>query len=404
MASADRLRRLTLYGAIYFVEGAMLTFFSSFNVLYLRSFELDYTTIGIVSGIALIPFVLKIFIGLLSDRVNLLGWGHRKPFIVLGVVMQSLAFGLIPAINPASQFGAYVALMVIAALGMSTYDTCTDGLSIDTTPEAERGTVQGIMVGGRAISAIVTASMVGFLANRGQWPLVFFIIAALGILTLVLALMVNEPKERPEGMTYDKRAFRSMLDGGFLLFALLGLIYPLALYSANGMIAPFLNEVLGIRLDAVGRYMSVFGFGTVIGAVIGGPLVSRIGRRNSILAALLLTSFVTAGLAMLSSAGMAWISVALFGLAFGYYETVYFAMAMDFSDPRIAAFAFSILMAVGNFGIGAGQPLAGVLVDTIGFRWMFVVFAVVNLLALPVVFGVFNLKKELAGGEQLISG
>ncbi len=38
--------------------------------------------IGIVGGITLIPFILKILIGLLSDRVNLLKMGHRKPSII----------------------------------------------------------------------------------------------------------------------------------------------------------------------------------------------------------------------------------------------------------------------------------------------------------------------------------
>ncbi|MBN1120705.1 MAG: MFS transporter [Anaerolineae bacterium] len=395
MNSSSRLLRLSLYGAVYFAEGALLTFFSAFNVLYLRSFDLPYTRIGIVGGIALIPFILKIFIGLLSDRVSLFGMGNRKPYIVLGLILQTAAFALIPVFNPSTQFGGYLVLMILAALGMSTYDTCTDGFSIDTTPEEDRGLVQGIMVGGRALSAILIAALAGFLSNRGQWPLVFLIVAGLGLIALVLALLVKEPEERPEAQVFDKAAFKAMGSGAFLLFALLGTIYPFALYSANGMISPFLNEELGISLDAVGVYMSVFGVGTVVGAVIGGPLVKQIGRRNSLLAALILTSAVTAVMAITPSAGIAWAAVALFGIAFGYYETIYFAMGMDFSHPRIAAFMFSVLMAVGNFGIAAGQPLAGVLVDGIGFRWMFAVFAVVNLIALPVVFAIFNLRKDL---------
>ena len=63
-----------------------------------------------------------------------------------------------------------------------------------------------------------------------------------------------------------------------------------------------------------------------------------------------------------------WAVVFLFGFAFGYYETVYFAIGMDISDPRIAAFMFAVIMAVGNFGIAGGQPLAGMLVDSLGFR------------------------------------
>jgi PAT family beta-lactamase induction signal transducer AmpG len=70
-------------------------------------------------------------------------------------------------------------------------------------------------------------------------------------------------------------------------------------------------------------------------------------------------------------------------LAFGYYETVYFATAMDVTDPRIAASMFAILMAVANIGIGVGFAITGQLVDAIGYRWTFVGLGLLNLLALP---------------------
>jgi len=359
----------------------------------LRSYNLSFSLIGIVGGITLIPFVLKIFIGLLSDRVSLFKAGYRKPYIIFGLVLQSLSFLLIAVVSPVDQFPIFLTLMILAALGMSTYDTTTDGLSIDTTPEEDRGLVQGIMVGGRALSAVIAAAVIGLLSERGQWPLVFSIIAALGLLTIGLAAIVKEKKERPPEMQFSRQAFRSFLDWSFVLFLILGLLYPLALYSTNGMVGVFLNEEMGIPLGQVGLFTSVFGIGTIFGGVVGGPLMRRVGERNSILAATVLTALVTFGLALIPSAGIAWGIVFLFGIAFGYYETVYFAMGMDFSDPRIAAFMFAFIMAVGNIGIGVGQPLAGVMVDRIGFRSMFMVFAAVNLLALPIIYGIFRLRK-----------
>jgi len=83
-------------------------------------------------------------------------------------------------------------------------------------------------------------------------------------------------------------------------------------------------------------------------------------------------------------------AVLLFGIAFGYYETVYMAAGMDFADPRIAATMFAIIMAAGNIGIGLGSPLAGLLVDGAGFGGMFIAFAVVNLACLPLVFMIFK--------------
>ncbi|MDP3178382.1 MAG: hypothetical protein Q8M76_10800, partial [Spirochaetaceae bacterium] len=107
------------------------------------------------------------------------------------------------------------------------------------------------------------------------------------------------------------------------------------------------------------------------------------------------TALATLFVALLPSAGLAWLVVPLFGMAFGYYSTIYFAVAMDFSDPRIAAFMFSVTMAFGNVGISGGSALSGVLVDKAGFQVLFIVYAAVNLLMLPLAFVIFKLRKDL---------
>ena len=401
MKVTDRTRRLVLFAAVYFVEGAVLTYFSGFNVLYLRSFELSFSLIGIVGGITLVPFVLKILIGLLSDRVNLFRRGHRKPFIIIGLILQSLAFALIPFLNPNNQFALYLTMMILAALGMSTYDTTTDGLSIDSTPEKDRGLVQGLMVGGRALSAVITALIMGHFSQNGHWSWIFHMISLLGIAALVISFFVRENTERAPEMQFSREAFKSFNNRAFLFFIILGIIYPLALYSAQGMLGAYLNESFGISLSTVGKYTSVFGIGTILGGIIGGPMMRRIGEKRSVLAALIITSAFTFILAVTGSVQLMWVIVFFFGFSFGYYETVYFAMGMDFSDPRIAAFMFAIIMAVGNFGIAGGQPLAGVLVDSFGFRTMFVVFGAIHLAALPFIFLIFRqrTKKSKAGVE-----
>ena len=43
--SKDRLMRLSLFAAVYFLQGAVLTYFSAYNVLYLRTFDLPFSLI-----------------------------------------------------------------------------------------------------------------------------------------------------------------------------------------------------------------------------------------------------------------------------------------------------------------------------------------------------------------------
>jgi PAT family beta-lactamase induction signal transducer AmpG len=385
---------LALYALIYFVQGAMLTFFMSYNVLYLRSFQVDFSLIGLVNGIMLIPFILKVFIGLLSDRVNFFGLGHRKPYIILGLSLQILGFLLLPEINPIEQTIFYIAILLLTALGMSTYDTCTDGFSIDTTPKDQRGKVQGMMVGGRALSSIVSAYAFGLLAEKEAWTALFLSVAGLTLLALLFVFLIKEPARKEKETKINQTSpMKALGQINYLIFLLIGLIYPLALYSTNTMISPYLHESLGISMNRAGAMLAFFGIGSVLGALIGGPLMKKFGRASSLFTALAITVFATIGLALVQNIVLVWAVVILFGIAFGYYETIFFALAMDFAQPGIAAFMFSISMAVGNLGIGAGQPLAGILVDRLGFRWLFFVSAGIHLLVIP--FALILFKNQL---------
>ena len=176
--------RYTLFALLYFTQGTILSYFTALNALYLLERGLTMTNIGIFGSIALIPFVIKILFGMLSDRVNLFGMGHRKPYIFLGLAVQFACLIVVPFIDPKANYWGFVALAFVLQLGMALYDTCTDGLALDTTPEGEKGTIQAFMVGGRAVGVIVTASIVGLLAERSTWQAVFWLLAGLTLLPL----------------------------------------------------------------------------------------------------------------------------------------------------------------------------------------------------------------------------
>jgi len=128
----------------------------------------------------------------------------------------------------------------------------------------------------------------------------------------------------------------------------------------------------------------------VLGGVTGGWLISKIGSRNGVIASVVVSAISTLLLAATPNPQIAWFVVALFGIAYGTYQTVYFALAMNYTDSRIAASMFSILMAVSNVAQGAGMGLTGFMADTVGFRWTFIAFTAINILVfplLPLVFG-----------------
>jgi PAT family beta-lactamase induction signal transducer AmpG len=329
---------------------------------------------------------------MLSDKVNLFGLGHRKPYIVIGLVIQTVCLILVPLIDPGQTFWLYVVIAFVLQLGMALYDTCTDGLALDTTPISEKGTIQGFMVGGRAVGVIVTASLVGLLAEQVSWTAVFL---SLALLTLPPFFFLSQIKEAklPLERSFDWSAFSAFKQLPVIALAVIGFIFFLIIAGTNQIVNPYLQDVFDISLSTAGFFTTLWGVGVVIGSITGGGLINKIGNRNAVLASMGVAIVSILSLAFISSLPLAWVFVALFGVCYGVYQTVYFALAMEYTDPRIAATMFSIMMAVTNVGQGVGMGMTGAFVDTMGFRTTFMIMAAVNVIALPFLPLIFKRRK-----------
>ena len=85
----SKTSRYAMFGSLYFSQGTVFSYFTSLNALYFLSKGLSMADVGVFGAIALIPFVIKVFLGMLSDRVNLLGLGTQ----VVGEVVRTFQSG-----------------------------------------------------------------------------------------------------------------------------------------------------------------------------------------------------------------------------------------------------------------------------------------------------------------------
>lgn len=389
----NKALRYTMFGSLYFTQGTILSYFTALNALYFLSRGLSMTDVGIFASIALIPFILKIFLGMLSDRFNLFGMGHRKPYILMGLLTQALCLMVVPFVDPAQYYWGFVGLAFVIQTGMALYDTCTDGLALDTTPEDEQGLIQGFMVGGRALGVVLTAAVVGLLAENVGWTAVFWLLAALTMIPIPMVLGIKEGK-RTVAKKFDWKAFRAFRQKTVVYLALLGFVFFFVIAGANVLVNPFLEEEFKISLTMAGFYTTVWGLGVVGGGILGGRLYGWIGRRKITWISILGGCLGVGMLAFTNGPELAWVLVAVFGLAYGLQNTVYFALAMKYTDQRIAASMFSILMAVTNVAQGAGMAFSGALSDKAGYQLAFGVLAIINLLAIPLISLVFTERGE----------
>ena len=396
MTQSNRRFRTLMFVSLYVVQGVGLAYFRNFQKPYLNDLGVNPDVIGLLTLILQVPFVLKIFIGMVSDRVNLFGMGHRKPYILLGLLLAAVAFGAATLAAPDVNLLAFSVLVTLGSFAVTLFDSTTDGLAIDITPHAEQGRVQGVMVGGRAAAFVLLSLLFGVLVQRYDYGIVFPIIGVAMLLPLLWVLRLQEPARCSAETTFQWSAFRALTRPRFLLFALYAVVYSLGSFGVDGLVTYFMSEQFTATETMIGQYGALRGIGAVIGAVVGGLLIDRLGRRESAYGAVVLISVVAVLIgAATGSAVVIWLGLA-WGVIWAFQETVFFALAMDIADARIAASMFALMMAISNLGAALADGAATALSDNLGFVTVFFTLAAVNLVTLPVLWRLFHVAPEIA--------
>ena len=381
---------LFLFGSLYAIQGIVISYFFNFNEKYMAEAGVSVGAIGTARSLALLPLVLRFLGGPLSDRVNLFGLGHRRPFIVLGLAIQ--AFGLfgLSRVNPGSHLVAFTVLAVLAVLGLALYDTATDGMILDSTTDEDRPGIQGGLIATRFFAAMGTSIGFGlWLRQTGNGPGrgdgVIWAVVALSLIPLVLQVVLREPPKRGPVEPFRWEALGVLIRPRSLILLAFGTLYSIVAYSVEINLSPYYDH-LGFDEGAVGKLAAMRYLGRAAGAIALGFGIRRLGRGWTL----------TLGIVMLAASTLAqagvggWASTGLagfgFGLANGWNDALFYVLAMEAADPRMPASTCALFMSVTNLAVtGGGFFALGVSAFEGRYRPVFAIASLLVLAALPLV-------------------
>jgi MFS transporter, PAT family, beta-lactamase induction signal transducer AmpG len=352
---------LALFASLYALQGVVVAYFFNFNPDYMQAAGVhDEETIGWVQVVATLPLIFKFLGGPLSDRFNLLGLGHRRPYIILGLLLQAGGLAGLTRIDPGQHLGGFTAMAVVAVAGLALYDTCCDGMVIDTTPPGDRPRVQGTLVASRFVATAVCSWGFGhWLARTGSGPGlskgdgVLWACAALGLVPLVLALVVREPRRAAEAEAFDWRALGVLVRPRSIALLGFGALYATVSYGVEINLTQYYSR-LGFGPGAKGDFASARYVGRAIGAVLLPLGAARLGRRGVLASGVALLAASTAGQAFVGGWGSAIGWGFAFGAANGWDDALFNVLSMEASDPRLAASTYALFMAVSNVSVTGG--------------------------------------------------
>ena len=379
--------KIFLLGFGFFGVSVIWTVYNAFVPLFLANkFNLAPAFIGFFMTLDNIAAIfIQPPVGAWSDRLRT-PLGRRIPFILIGAPVGALAFGVIPL---AAILPLFVACTSTLLISMAFWRTPVVALMPDITPSQYRSQANGIinLMGG--IGTII-ASLVGSTLYEINIAFPFWMGSILVILAALLVfIFIKEPKEFEIGEK-EPNMFESLREltaseeksGIRILWAIF--FWFLAYSGIEAFLTLYATRYVGIPEGDAGRLLGHIGLFFVIFAFPAGLLGSRIGRRLTISAGIILMALLIFCLFILPAGTLSTLLtklpvlgnirvVSLFlmpaGIAWALININSLPMVVDMtSAARIGTFT-GLYYLFSTFSAIVGPNLNGLLVQLSGERY-----------------------------------
>ncbi len=322
-----------------------------------------------------------VIFGLLADR-----YGRRVPLMA-----NVVYFSLIELLSGFSQtYTQFFILRALFGIGMGGEWGVGASLAMEQAPRKWRGVLSGILQSGYSCGYLLAALAARFVLPNPHlgWRWMFWLGALPALLALYIRFGVPESKAWEEHRAGTLREMRDAVRGHGATFAYLVLLMTFMMFLSHGtqdLYPDFLKESRHIAAKTVPAVIIIMNIGAIVGAVIFGQLSQRIGRRYSMIAAMMLSlatipfwSFGgTLGLLMIAAFVM---QMGVQG-AWGIIPVHLNELAPDSVRGLIPGLAY-------QFGILIASPVNTIqhkLRDLFGYSWALAGFEIMTILVLTIV-------------------
>ena len=261
---------------------------------------------------------------------------------------------------------------MIGVIGIVLFDVAADAWAIHTTKVNERGKVNSAMFGGMFLGWAIGSVLLSAVAKHFGYNMTFIVTGFIIILTMILPLLVKEKvilKKRPK---IGKLLVFEFKKKNTLLIAFFALLASLNFGMILFIIPEYMMNVLKLDVAQIGLLSSLFPIATAIGAVTGGVLSDKWGRKKIIYIFFFGALIFSSLLVIATSWQMLAIIYPMVGfLQGGSVFAAIMALFMDVTNPKIAGTQFSILTSITNFGDYSIAIISGTILVILGYHRFF---------------------------------
>jgi PAT family beta-lactamase induction signal transducer AmpG len=371
--------KLFLLGSLYLAQGLPYGFFTQALPVLLRERGLALPLIGLAQ-LLMLPWALKFLWAPFVDRVESRRGRRRAVIIPIQVASITILATLALAATPDAMWALCVGVLLVNVCA-ATQDIATDGLAVETLDIHERGLGNGLQVGAYRVGMVLGGGAILWLFGRAGWTVAFLAMAGLLALASVpIVLHREEPAPRIEAP--PRQLLRdAFARPGFAAWAVVLVTYKTGEWFATAMLRTFLVDAKQ-SLEDIAVMVGMGGFAAgLTGAVVGGLLTTRLGRRRALVTFGILQTLAigSMSLAVFSPSVSTFYAVTIAEhFTSGMATAALFTAMMDFSRPATAGTDYTVQASLVVIATGAAVLLSGVSAKALGYANHFLVAAALS--------------------------
>lgn len=393
-------RRLVVMLPLGFASGLPLALTAGTLQAWLTEEGVDLKTIGIFTLVGL-PYTLKFLWAPLMDRVVPPWFGRRRGWMLLTQFSVAIGLGLMAMAEPGAHPEWLAGVALLVAFCSASLDIVFDAYRTDTLYPHERGMGAAVWVNGYRVALLVAGAGALVLADTIGWQWMYLSMAFVMLAGLITILWSPEPTRIADPPKTLAEAVGAPLVELFSRPHALGFLAVIILYKLGDAVASslqtaFLIGGIGFSSTEVGTVKGIGIFATLLGALLGGLLMARVGLVPALLGFGLLQAVSNLGFVWLAITGKSstvlTAAVVIENVTGGMGTAAFVALVMSLCDPRYTATQFALLSSLEALGrVFVGRPSAEV-VEAIGWTHFFIVSVAV---ALPGLWAVWWLREQI---------
>ncbi len=250
--------------------------------------QVNLAAIGWFS-LASLPYSLKFLWSPFLDRFTLPFLGRRRGWLIVMQLALVVAIAVMGFQQPKQALQLLAINAIAIAFLSATQDIAADAYRTDVLHKLEMGAGAAVFILGYRIALLVAGALALILADRMPWSSVYLFMAATMVIGIFATLFAPEPEEisPPASLTdavilpFKEFFQRQGVIQAFLVLLFITL-YKLGDALLSNMTTPFLLQVGFTKTDIGAIQVGMGLIATIVGALAGGAILSRIGINRSL--------------------------------------------------------------------------------------------------------------------------